>query len=380
MAGKGKKMEEDKKDAGEGTVAREVPPDFPEPMFDVGSPSSTAPSSLTAGLKVAKQAVKGTVMTTGYVTGRVVESSLQAAFDYTNQADEHFYATNVRATTRKSASRRTSYLVPWGFRGYLHPDFVGMALLGLGYTATTTGAGVDKTHAFTIASRNNAPWLSVIQRVGEGAGILERRVTDARLQGMTIDGNASGLVMAGSGFGLTEGLAVGTETTTLEPETLILPGSGALTSLAINGEQLLSPVRALRLQMTNALDTSEVSLWSFARADLAQAGVDFSGVLRGIDVTPDTYKLLTYGASGGTAPSTTCPLGALNFRFESPGVIPTAAVPYSIAFNLPAVEWRMSNIQAHGSQLIRFDLAFMMIDDGTVTPATITLVNTKASY
>jgi hypothetical protein len=368
---------EGKKGVGPFAPMAPVRPD--EPAFNIGSATSTAPSSLTAGFKMAKQASKGTPMTTGFTIGRVVESAVQSAYDYTNNAEEHFNSSQVRATVRKSAARRVSYLASFGFRSYLHPELIGLALLGLGYTSTVAGT-TEKTHTFTIANRNASPWLTVINRVGEGAAILERRLTDCRLQGLTLDGNVAGLVVAGSGFGIKEGLAVGTETGTVEPETQILPCNGSLTTLTVNGEQLDSSVRQVRLQLANQLDTSEVALWSYERSDLAQAGVDFAGVMRGIDVTPDVYKMLNYGSLAGTGPNTVCPEGAIKFKFAAPGTIPGSSLPYSIEFDIPKVEWRMAPIQARGSDMIRLDLAFMMIDDGVNPPATIKLVNEKATY
>jgi hypothetical protein len=356
----------------------------PPAILDVGSATSIAPSSLTAGFRLAKQSAKGTVATTNYLIGRLVESSVGSNFDYTNQADEHFYATtNPRATSRKSKARRTSYVAGVGFRGYLHSQFIGMALLGLGYKCTTTGPTdtTAYTHEFVLADRDDVHWMSAISRVGEGAGVFERRITDMRLDNMTIEANSVGIVMQGSGYGITEGNAVGTETGTTEPDALILPTAGALVSLTINGEDLLSPIRSLRLQMRNALDTTEIRLWNPGRADLAQIGTDFSGVMRGIDLTTDAYKLLQYGALAGTGSSLVCPEGEISFTFESTvDITGSATTPNSITFTVPTCEWRMSPIAARGSSLIRYDLAFSAIDTGSADPVEITLVNGKSAY
>ena len=352
-----------------------------EPLMDVGSATSTAPSSLTAGFKIAKQASKGTGASTGFLIGRVVQSGGAPAFDYTTSADEHYYATSVRATSNKSMSRRNSYTVPWAVRGYLHPELYGMLLVAGGFAAVSTGAAPAYTHPFKIAARSAVPWTTICESIGEGANQIERKIIDCRATQISVTGSAGGLMLAAQGLGRIEETAAGTEAGTVEPEELVLPSAGQKVTIDINGEELVSAIRSVEIRHTQALDTREMMLWSFGRPDLPQQAVAWTFALRGIDVTKDVFRMLTYGSIAGTGPSRVCPSGEVNFKFESAGNIPTGVVPYSIAWAAPKVEWRMGNIVASGADLIRFDLQGIMIDEAAGTdPLTVTLVNGKASY
>ena len=70
----------------------------------------TAPLSLTATMKLAKQASKGTAATTGFICGRYTQSSLSSVLSYIEAQGEHHCGIHVRPTLRKSLSRVGGYI------------------------------------------------------------------------------------------------------------------------------------------------------------------------------------------------------------------------------------------------------------------------------
>lgn len=375
-------------DAGEGMGGGDLPPldggldgGVPQPLWDVGSASSTPPSSLTGGIKFGKQAAKGTALATGYTIARSVQSASKPVYDLTQNADEHYYGANPRATVNKGTLRRVAYMVQWAMRAHLHPSVIGNLLLMAGYAVTTTGASAPYTHTFKLAQRSALGWGSIVHRIGEGAPALERKITDARAAAVSVSGAAGGLVVAANGVGIKEELAAGTETGVLEPDALLLPSAGALAALSINGENFLSPVRGVEISHVQGLDPSEMALWSDVRSDIPQTAVDWAVVLRGIDMTADAYKVLEYETTAGTGPSRVCPDGVLKFSFASASNIPTCEVPYSLEWDAKKVQWTMGNFANSGRDLVRFDLSARLIDaDPAADPIIIKLVNDKASY
>jgi hypothetical protein len=94
------------------------------------------------------------------------------------------------------------------------------------------------------------------------------------------------------------------------------------------------------------------------------------------------YKKLKWGGSSGTGPSTAAVKGDIRFKFQSAENIATDLVPYEFEITIPRCEFRMGNFQARGRELVRFDLAGLMIDDENsyTNPITMNLINTVVSY
>ena len=447
----------------------------------------TAPLSLTATMKLAKQASKGTAATTGFICGRYTQSSLASVLSYIEAQGEHHCGINVRPTLRKSLSRVGGYIVPFGAQGFLYPDTIGVIAQGLGfginstnalkneiqsvtitgvptggtfalvsttstseipfdataqqvqsalegvasigennvlvtgaaggpYTVTFTGAltgtnvatmtethtnltggttpgvtvaavqngaagVVGSGHIATIANRADAKWLTAIHTYGEGADLFSLKATDARIEQLVIEANTRGVMATFAGLGIKETASDNSETGTAENEAMLLPSKGACT-INIEGAAFTTPLRGLRFLISNPTDKEEQNLFSLERSDLPSTGIECGFAAQGLDLSKAVHDKLKWGGTSGTGPSVVAVSGDITFRFESAELIPTDLVPWQFEITIPRCEFRMGNFQARGRELIRFDLAGLMVDDENsfANPITMKLVNTVGSY
>lgn len=447
----------------------------------------SAPLSLTATMKLAKQASKGTPASADFICGRFVQSSLQSVMQYIETQGEHHCGVNVRPTLRKGLSRVGGYIVPFGAQGFLYPDLVGMIALGLGFkftssralrndtqrvtitgnptggtftltsggtptsslaynataaqvetalaalvsigtgnvsvqgdpggpytvefigtlagdpvatmtaqssltggttpgvTVTSVQDGVTGTvgygHSGTIANRDEAKWLTAIHSYGEGAEKFELRATDARIEQFVIEANTRGVMATFAGIGIKESAATGSETGSLENEAMILPSKGACT-INIEGQAFTTSLRGLRFLVSNPTDKNEQNLFSLERSDLPSTGIECGFSAQQLDLSHEVYKRLNWGGVSGTGPVVNAVQGDITFRFQSAENIPVDAIPYTFEVTIPRCEFRVGAFQARGRDLVRFDLAGLMIDDENNfdNPITMRLINTVASY
>lgn len=337
----------------------------------------TALNSLTSTMKLGPQASKGTALATNLLCGRFTTSNMQPVFDYIEADAEHFCGIAARATVRKTASRIGGYVVPFGGLGSLYPNFLGMILLGMGFKASTAGAGAAKTHTFTIDDVANAKWMTALQNMGDGADAFERRVTDGRIETLRWDASVRGIQQAFAGYGITEDAAAGTEESVNEEDAMLLPSKGSAT-VSIGGQAFTSKFRGLRFLINNPLDRNQQDMFAVKRSDLPPTGIEAGGSLQRLDIDYTTYKRLNWGGASGTGPASTSVTGAVTFKFEAAEIV-EATTPYSVEVILPSVEFRMGQFQASGRDLIRFDLAFLMVDNVS-EPITIKIVNKLAGY
>lgn len=343
-------------------------------------------TSLTSYLALKAQSAKGTAATANLISGRFLTSGGGPQYDYIETMYEHFRGASTRPTTRKTRSQRSSYIVPFAAQGNLYPVLLGELLRGIGFgvssVATEAGdplAPVYYTHTFTVGARDAMPWLTGMMGRGDGAGLWERKFVDGRLEMLQIQGGPKGLQMAFAGSALREVTPAGTETFASEASELLVPSVGSAT-ISIAGAAFTGPVRGLQFQIQNEIDKNEQRLFAFERGDLQNMGFDCAVQLMQIDVDKALYETFHQNNATTTAPAAASIVGALSWTFESANDISVdAAVPYSISVTIPSVEMRIGAIQSQRNQLIRTDLAAMMVDD-VETPITVTLVNNHASY
>ena len=337
----------------------------------------SAPLSVTSSFSLYKQTAKGEAGGTDGVCGRFQQSNLQTVYEYIEADAEHFCGLNLRPTTRKSTSFKSGYSVPFGAMGLVYSNFLGMVLLGLGFKVTTSGTA-EKTHTFVIGNRADQGWLTALQSLGDGAEKFSRLAVDSRLEQLRLDVGPQGMSGAFTGIGIEEKAAAGTETPDLETDLMLLPSKGAAT-INLGGVAFDASIRGLRLMISNPLDKRDQQLFTLKRGDLAATGMEIGGVLQGIDMTYDTYKKLTWGGTSGTGPTQGAVTGDVDVKFESAGLIEGSTLPASLQAIFPKVEYRLGQFQARGKDLIRADIAFLMIDD-VATPATLKLVNDRTAY
>jgi len=341
-------------------------------------------SSTSATFRVARQSGIGTAATTGFVTGLMEQSGMYPAFDEMQITPEHGAAGLVdRATARKSATPRSGYLVRGSFRSRFYPNLIGLLLRGAGFGSTSSGTN-QKTHVFTLATRPNHAWLTILAAIGG----RERRATDARVSRLTLTAQPDGLKWSGEYRALTEANSAGTETGTNEDTNEILPSVGSLTMkydpAGANTTILTtstSELNRLTLDIANPLDEADQALFRFGRADLAQTGMDITGTVEGAPMTWTNYDTLM--RNGGANPSATPAICSLTYAFSSSVNIPgsSPAAPYSFTVTIPRVEVTIDEdgFTPEGENLIRWTYSYRMIDT-TATPITLTLINNFAAY
>jgi hypothetical protein len=335
-------------------------------------------TSLTSYLALQVQAAKGTPATANLVSGRFKMSGGGPQYDYIETMNEHFKGASSRPTVRKTRAQRSSYIVPFAGQGNLYPILLGVLLRGIGFGVVTSGTSPEFTHVFTLGARNDMPWLSGVMGRGDGAGLWERKFVDGRIEQLQIGGGPKGLTLGFGGSALSETDPAGTETYVSESSELIVPSVGSAT-ITIAGSAYSGSVRGLQFQAQNPVDKNEQRLWAFERGDLQPMGLDFALQLMQLDVDAALYETFHQNNAAGTGPAPSSIVGALEFNFQSANDIPTGDDPFSLTIAIPSVEMRLGAIQSRENQLIRTDLAALMVDDVT-TPITVTLVNNQATY
>jgi hypothetical protein len=240
---------------------------------------------------------------------------------------------------------------------------------------------VAKKHVGTIADRAAAKWLTAIHSYGEGADLFSLMATDARIEQLVIEANTRGVMATFAGLGIKETAATGSETGTVDNEAMLLPSKGACT-INIEGAAFTTSLRGLRFLISNPTDKNEQNLFSLERSDLPSTGIECGFAAQGLDLDYSVYRKLKWGGASGTTPTVNAVKGDITFRFQSAENIATDNVPYEFEIMIPRCEFRMGNFQARGRELIRFDLAGLMIDDENsfTNPITMNLINTVASY
>ena len=263
-----------------------------------------------------------------------------------------------------------------------HTNLTGGTTPGVTVAAVQNGAAgaVGSGHIGTIASRAAAEWLTAIHTYGEGADLFSLMATDARIEQLVIEANTRGVMATFAGVGIRETAAAGNETGIAENEAMLLPSKGACT-INIEGAAFTTPLRGLRF-LINPTDKNEQNLFALERSDLPSTGIECGFAAQGLDLSKDVHDKLKWGGSGGTSPSVIAVSGDITFRFESAEIIPTDLVPWQFEITIPRCEFRMGNFQARNRELIRFDLAGLMVDDENsfANPITMRLVNTVGSY
>ena len=264
-----------------------------------------------------------------------------------------------------------------------HTNLTGGTTPGVTVASVQNGAAgiVGSRHIGTIANRSDAKWLTAIHSYGEGAERFELRATDARIEQFVIEANTRGVMATLAGLGIKESAAAGNETGSLENEAMILPSQGACT-INIEGQAFTTSLRGLRFLISNPTDKNEQNLFALERSNLPSTGIECGFSAQGLDLTRDVYKQLNWGGVAGVGPVANAVSGDITFRFQSAEKIPTDNVPWEFEITIPRCEFRMGNFQARGRDLIRFDLAGLMVDDENSFdhPITMNLINTVAGY
>jgi len=91
----------------------------------------------TAHFGLALQSAKGTAATTNFIRGRVLSHALNPRYDEIDTSNEHT-GVHDRSTAVQSTPIRSGSIIDVTFRHRLYPSMIGNALLGYGFTVSTS--------------------------------------------------------------------------------------------------------------------------------------------------------------------------------------------------------------------------------------------------
>lgn len=338
------------------------------------------PLSITTGVAVAAQTAQGTPATSGFHRMRNSRSMALPRFDYEDALNEHS-GVHQRASSRQSVPDRTSVIIPVNLTGILYPDAIGVLLQMAGFEISSVANTGYKVHTIIKSDTDAARYGSLLLAMGESVARFERKISDVRLSSLELRASRQNIQVTADGFGLDEAVSSGSETVTAEPVYRILPTTGVMTW----GALALGTPREHTITIARPVEEDDQHLHAFERAALSETGWEVNGVIRGLDFSAATYKKLvwntaTAGAITGAGPGQSCVLDNMAVEFRSAANIAGAAVPYSLKFAFTKCDFRMTNLEAQGNQIIRADVNYYMIDDTASNPLVITLNNNVTNY
>jgi len=335
-------------------------------------------NSLESWFALGKQAAKGTASTTLYKTLATV-SSIGATYDEREPPLEH-PAAATRATARKSAIKRPSYMSNAKATFILRPKFIVPALLAAGFQVSTTNNTTHYTHVCTLGSSAAHKWMTAAWSVEESDGAFTPRGVDMRATSLNLAVSPDQIEGSIELRGLTLNPMSGSPTYVTEQADEIAPWNMTRTTLSMNSYAVVERIRSMEFAVANTMREDDRAIGETARTALAQQSIDISLAIGEVNISDDIYEAFHYGASAGSTVDLDAVTGAIDILFESDDNISGASVPYSLQLAIPSVSYTMdTEPEASGDELITVGLTAYMIDDSS-TPITITVVNNVASY
>ena len=333
--------------------------------------------SLGSAFSLGIQSAKGTAAT-NYKTTLATVSGMQPTFDIRTAPLEHPGGAS-RATKQKSTDARTGYLTKPKATFILRPNFIGTALMGLGFAVSSVNASGVYTHTFTIAAPASAKWLSALWYVATEDAAMTLKSTDVRLTKLSLNATPDSVEGQIEGSGLSALEASGSETLVSEAAHEILPTSGSLT-IQSSTVALTTAVRGANFDYTQELLEDDRTLFSSTRTDLPIKSQDAQVTFSGVDLSRALYRKVVNAGGSNTTASLSPFTGDLTYTFQSADFA-GGSTPYSLTITMPSVQYEFSEgtIQAQNDDQVRVDIVAKMIDN-VATPLTITLVNTISAY
>jgi hypothetical protein len=248
-----------------------------------------------------------------------------------------------------------------------------------GGASTATFSGWYYTHTFTLPAADSEGWLTAYNVLGETGG-FDRIAKDVRLSQITMTADNTGIVVSGTGMGLTEADSAGSEVLVADVDALLSQANGSftLTTSDFTSATFGTP-RSHTFTMDSPLDDTEQQLHSFGRSTLSPTGKTFSGTLSGLVFSENIYRELYWGSVGGTAPLIPIPASLISWQWQTPGFI-TGAVPYSFNCSVAVAQFEMQAMDVTGGGQILYDCNWRLLDAVSTAPITITLVNATTTY
>jgi len=248
-----------------------------------------------------------------------------------------------------------------------------------GGASTAVYSGWYYTHVFTLPTASSEGWITAYEYLGEVDG-FDKIAKDARLSQMVFAADNTGIILSGTGVGITDSDAAGSEALTTESDYQISQANGSftMTSTDLTANTIGVP-RGHTFTIDNPLDETEQQLHSFGRATFSPTGKAFNGVMTGFQFSENAYSELVWGSASGTAPLITIPEAQLTWSFQSPRFI-TGAIPYVATFDVAVAHINIQPYDISAGGQILYDLNYEVVDQAASAPVTITLQNDYATY
>ena len=335
----------------------------------------------TAAIALGRQSAQATAAAS-YVRGRVTSSRVSPRYDRTDNTGEHT-GVHERPTSRQSTAIRNGYAEDFSFTSRLYPLMLPHALMMAGFTCSTAAVGGgDYDHTLTLAAAASQTYGSVLHSLGEGGSRFTRRIADAKLSQLQFTANKQGITYTGTGMGISQATASGSETVTAELDYLIsaYDGSWTVTSNDITANTLGTP-QGLTVTIDNPLQDTDQALATMSRANLVSTGIAIGGTASGLTFSEAILREWNYGAAAGTTLNQAIPVSQLSWVWRSPAEIPLVSGHYfTVTWTIPITQGFMQPVDITGGGRILYDLQWEMTDAIATAPITIVVRNNKSSY
>lgn len=335
----------------------------------------------TAAISLGRQSAKGTAAAT-YVRGRTTSSRVFPRYDRTDNTAEHT-GVHERPTSRQSTAIRNGYAEEVQFTSRLYPLMLPHALMMAGFTCSTAAGGDGSyDHTLTLAAAASQTYGSVLHALDEGGSRFTRKVADVKLSQLTFTANKQGVSYSGTGLGLSQATASGSETVAAEVDYLIsaYSGSWTVTSSDITANTLGTP-QGLTMAINNPLQEDDQNLTTMSRANLVSTGIDISGTASGLTFSEAILREWHYGSSAGTSLDQIIPVSQLSWVWKSPAEIPSVSGKFfQVTVTIPITQGFMQPVDITGGGRILYDLNWEMTDAISTAPITIVVRNNKSTY
>jgi len=278
-----------------------------------------------------------------------------------------------------------AYLGPIAFKGQyaFYPRMDSFATLLYGALGTNTDtnnnpeSGAMK-HVMTPVDVSNLPWLSVEENIGNNFDHF--RYTDAKVNALHLEADATGLLMGTCDLVALSQIAVPTASATASPSFDNTPAVVASNcTITLGGVAL--PAKTFSFDINNQLEDNDFRIGSLFLGDTTEKR---RLVTCGAKVRPASaafYREAVFGTSSATAAGGLVTHEHVVITVQTYEFITgTAATLYSCSFDIGSAVIKPFGLQPSGDDVIEFDIEIQAVRPVAATPIlTATLYNDLAA-
>lgn len=336
-------------------------------------------NSLGSFFAIAVQGSKGTAATTLYKL-IATDSGMAPEFDYRDTRLEHPSTGGTTSWARANVNQITGYVGKATVTFALRPKGIVPVLQACGFQVATTNNTTYYTHVLTQGTDAAHKWVTAIWKVDDSDAAYYMRGVDGRCTSCTISASTDEIMCTAEFSFLTMAAYSSSPTYVAEQADEIVPWLGTRTDIDIGGYTVVEVTRGAELGFTNTLRDQDKALWAQSRVNMQRQSIDITCNFTEVNVSDSVYEALYYGADAGTTPATEPVTGAIDIEWYSADNISGAAVPYSLQFEAPSVQWESAGMPtASGDNLVTIGANATVVGN-VATPVTVTINNNVASY